>query len=231
MVELNRRVRLVAVQFSFSNSNMIPVSVKHLEKENTEERTKRKGYSRGVRVIEPTMKCSLEGFVEDLKKAGYEMVDAFYKERINPKCRKTYHMIHFLFARREFVDISDEFIKAREGIYSELHSICKSTMWRVRAFSNPLYEKGKEVHGQHSVSINTEVREPLFYPDGHLIEVWQKDAKGNRVGDVKVPLVPENRLSVVENIVTLVMALIEVVWGRYALCTDLFLSVLPYFYI
>ena len=85
MVALNGTARLVALQFSFSNPDAIPVSVKRLNRETQEERVERKNHSSGVMVIEPTEKCSLVEFLGELEAAGYEMVDGFYKMRIDAK--------------------------------------------------------------------------------------------------------------------------------------------------
>ena len=210
MVALNGTVRLVALQFSFSNPDAIPASVKRLNRETQEERVERKGHSSGVMVIEPTEKCSLAEFLGELETAGYEMVDAFYKERIDAKDsrrKRTYHMVRFLFARREFVNISDEFRTARGAIRTELRNICAGAMWRVRAFSNPFYKNGaREVSDQSALSINLEVRTPLFRPDGQIVTVWQKDANGNRMGDAPLPLKVDYCLRVVDGAITLVTA-------------------------
>lgn len=85
MVTLNSTVRLVALQFSFSNPDAIPTSVKRLNRETQEERVERKNQSSGVMVIEPTEKCSLVEFLGELEVARYEMVDGFYKKRIDAK--------------------------------------------------------------------------------------------------------------------------------------------------
>ncbi len=209
MVVLNGTVPLIALQFSFSNSNAIPTMVKRLNRETPEERVVRKDRSSGVMVIEPTAKCSLVEFLGELETAGYEMVDAFHKERIDakdPRGKKSYHMMRFLFARREFVDLSDEFKKVRDLIYFELRSICESAMWRVRVFSNPFYENGEEVPDRRAVSINLEAREPFSRPDGQPVTVWQKDENGNRVGDAPLPLKANHCLRIVNDAVRLVTA-------------------------
>ena len=206
MVALDSSVRLVALQFSFSNPGAMPVSVKRLNQETSEERNERKNHSSGTLVIEPTENCSLVDFLDDLKSAGYEMVDAFYKERIDPKYprgQRTYHMVRFLFARREFVDLSEEFKVVRDIISKELRSICEVAMWRVRTFLNPFYKDGEEVIGYRAISVNLESRKPLFCPDGQPVTVWQKDEKGNRVGDAPLPLKPDYCLRVKDNTVQL----------------------------
>jgi hypothetical protein len=175
VVALNGTVRLVALQFSFSNPDAIPATVKCQDRETQEERVVRKSHSSGVMVIDPTEKCSLVEFLGELEASGYEMVDAFYKERIDakdPRGKRSYHMVRFLFARREFVELSDEFKKVRDIIRTELRSICETAMWRVRSFSNPFYKNGEEISDQRVVSVNLEARTPLFRPDGQPVTVW-----------------------------------------------------------
>lgn len=209
MVALNGTVRLVILQFSFSNPDVIPATVKRQHRETPEERAVRKSHPSGVMVIEPTKKCSLVEFLGELEAAGYEMVDAFYKERIDakdPRGKRTYHTVRFLFARREFVELSDEFKKVRDVIRAELQSICESAIWRVRSFSNPFYKNGEEVPGQRAVSINLEARQPLFRPDGQPVTVWQKDENGKRVGDAPIPLKADYCLRIAGDAVQLVAA-------------------------
>jgi len=210
VVTLDSSVRLVALQFSFSNADAIPTSVKRLDRETPEERNERKNHASGTPLIEPTENCSLVDFLDEIKSAGYEMVDALYKERIDPKDprgRRMYHMVRFLFARREFVDLSEEFKATRDIISRELRSICEVAMWRIRAFLNPFFEKGEEVIGYHAISINLESRKPLFRPDGQPVTVWQKDEKGNRVGDAPLPLKPDHYLCIKDNAVQLTASL------------------------
>lgn len=160
MVTLNDTVRLVAMQFSFLNPVLVPASVKRLNRETQGEHMERKSHSSGVMVIEPTEKCSLVEFLGELEAAGYEMVDALYKERINykdPSGKSTYHMVRFLFARREFAGFSDEFKKAHDDIRTAFVEMCRVAMWRVRAFSNPFYKNGEEIAGQRAVSVNLEL--------------------------------------------------------------------------
>jgi hypothetical protein len=208
MVALNG-TRLVALQFSFSNPDVIPPTVKRLGRETPEERVLRKSRASGVMVIEPTERCSLVELLGELEAAGYEMVDAFYQERIDakdPRGKRTYHMVRFLFAHREFVELSDEFKKTRDIIRAELRSMCESAMWRVRAFSNPFYKNGEEIPDQHAVSINLEARQPLFRPDGQPVTVWQKDENGKKVGGAPRPIKPDYCLRIVGDAIQLVTA-------------------------
>lgn len=201
--------RVIALQFSFSNPDAIPASVKRMSRETQEERVERKSYSSGVMVIEPTEKCSVAEFLGEIEAAGYEMVDAFYKRRIDakdPRGRSSYHMVRFLFARHDFVELSDEFKKVRGVILSELQSICESAMWRVRVFSNPFYKNGEEIHGQRAVAINLEVRQPFHHPDGKPKTMWQKDGNGKRIGEAPLPLKADYCLRIAGDAVSLMTA-------------------------
>ena len=210
MVTLNGNVPIVMLQFSFSNCKAIPISVKRLNRESKEERVQRKIHpSNGVMVIEPTEKCSLAEFLGDLEAAGYELVDGFYKERIDakdPGNKRTYHMVRFFFARREFAELFDESRTVRDNIRIELQNMCEGALWRVRSFSNPFYGKGEEIFNQCAMSINLEARQPLFRPDGQPVTVWQKDENGKRVGEAPLPLKADYRLRILGDVVSLVAA-------------------------
>lgn len=209
MPELDGNFRLVTLQFSFSNPGVIPVMVKHQNRETFEERCERKHRSGGFVLIEPTEKCDLVKFLKELDEVGYILVDAFYKERIDSKdfCwTRTYHMVRFVFARRETASLSEEFKKKQCSLLSELRHICESAMWRVRAFSNPFYKNGEEIPEDRVLSINLETRVPLFHPDGQPVMVWQKDDRGKRLGDAPLPLRAEHTLSIVDRAVQLVTA-------------------------
>ena len=181
---------MVSLQFSFSNPEAIPVLVRHRSNETTEERVVRKNHASGRLVIEPTEKCSVATVFVGIESAGYELVDAFHQERIDPKDpigRRRYHTVRFQFARHEVAQVSDEFKVIRGQIRNELQDICGDSHWRVRAFLNPFYRDGEEVPGKNAVSINFEARSPLFHPDGTPVLVWRKDEKDNRLGNAPVP--------------------------------------------
>ena len=205
MIELDGSTRLISMQFSFSNINIVPKLLKERELETLEdcnERRSREG--NGEIVITPTENSFLIEFLNDLEISGYELVDAFYQPRVHPKnSRIIYHMVRFLFARREYVDISEEFKKVRDTISVELRKICEQAMWRVRAYINPYFVNNEEVFGDYALSINLEGRNPLFLPDGQPVVVWQKDGEGNRVGDAPLPLKIVHNLRIVNKVVQL----------------------------
>ena len=164
-------VRLVSLQFSFSNPDVIPPAVKRVAPETVPGRVERKSHSSGTMIIAPTEKCSIEGIVERLEAAGYELVDAVYQTRRDgkdPRLQRTYHMVRFIFARHEFAQVTPEFMGQRDAIRAALQSMSTTAMWRVRAFDNPFYHDGEEILGQRALSLNFEARQPLNNPDGTL---------------------------------------------------------------
>lgn len=207
MATLGASVRLVTLQFSFSNPDAIPAGVKQREQETAEERVERKSRSTGTMIMEPTKGVSLAGFLDELEATGYALADAFCKERLDakdPSGRRTYHVVRFTFVRHEFVNISEEFRKVQDAILAELQEMCHAAFWRVRMFLNPFYQKGDEVADQRALSINMEARQPRFLPDGQPVLVWQKDGQGQRVGDAPAPIKPDHHLRLMQNAVQLV---------------------------
>lgn len=208
MVILDRNVRRVMLQFSFSNPEVIPISMRR-KTQSEPLLFDRKTRPNGTLVISPTEKCSLAGFFRELENSGYEMVDAFYRKRIDSRDsggKKKYHMVRFIFVRHEFSELSDEFINRRNVVQTELRSICDAALWRVKLFKNKFYKDDKEINGQHALSINLDARQPLFYPDGQPVKIWKKDDSGKRMGEAPLPLKANYGLCVDDNILSLMIA-------------------------
>ena len=123
-----------------------------------------------------------------MEQVGYELVDAFYKPRIDRESGRTYHMVRFVFAHHDCVNLSDEFKRVRNTIRVALDEVCISAMWRVRAFVNPFFKNGARCDDQFALSLNFEARKPLFLPNGQPVVVWQRDASGEKVGEAPLPL-------------------------------------------
>lgn len=204
MAHLDSSIRRVALQFSFSHApDIVPSRVRSLDPETLCGSAIRKSLPvRGCTLVEPTEACSLLELLGDLEEAGCELVDGLYQERVdyrNRSLKRRYHMMRFLFVPKEHARDSVELAAARAGIREELKEICRTSLWRVRAFLNPLVEDGKIVEGQYAVSINLEVRQPLFRPDGKPVSVWRRDESGNKIGGVPLPLRPKTCLRIVKN--------------------------------
>lgn len=205
MVMLDRSVRRVMLQFSFSNPEVIPISMRR-KTQSEPLLFDRKTRPNGTLVIIPTEKCSLADFIRELEMSGYEMVDAFYRKRIDSRDsggKKKYHMVRFIFVRHEFSELSDEFINRRNVVQAELRSICSASLWRVKLFKNKFYKDDREVNGQYALSINMDARQPLLCHNGQPVTVWQKDNSGNRIGKTPLPLKAKYYLRVDGKIITL----------------------------
>ena len=199
MIKLGESVRLVMFQFSFSNLSLVPKFVRELESETEKESTKRKNQTGGEMVIEPTEKSDLASCLNQLEQAGYEMVNVSCQERLNQKKgKRNYCMVRFIFARSEYAQPSEDFLKIRDHVRIEMKRICKQAMWRVRAYSNPFYENGEELPEFRALSINLEAREPYKKPDGDPVTVWLTDDYGNRIGPAPIPISPEHQLNIEE---------------------------------
>lgn len=191
MVALDHSIRMISLQFSFSNPKLVPESIQRLEHETLQKRTEREGAIPGQLMIKPVMGCSISRVVDELEASGYILADALYKPRIvHNRAKKTYHMVRFLFVRQEFAEISDFFRAKREDILHDLAIICRDAMWRVRCYKNHFFLRGEMIKGQYFLSINLEARQPLFLPDGQPVRVWQKDEDGQRIGEAPQPVKP-----------------------------------------
>lgn len=205
---IDRTVRLVSIRFAFSRSAVVPPSVALLTSEP--KRNIRKGGPNGTMVINPLENCSGLSFIGELMDAGYELVNTVYDRRPDdndPSGRRIYHTVRFMFARSEFVDISDEFRSIRDNLLKDLRIMMKSAMWRIRAFSNPFFdEKGDVSPDFSSLNVNCEVRKPFFQPCGSPIVVWERDENDNKIGEKPIPVRQDYDLRIVDDEVTLVAA-------------------------
>jgi len=206
--ELTESVKLISLQFSFTNPEAVPASVRRVAREELAARFARKDKEgTGFLVINPTEKCSILQFLDELESAGYELIYSHHQERPDGKDargKRVYQMVRFQFALKGATEVSPEFLAVRDAVRADLRNICRLAMWRVRAFSNPLYHHGEVVPEKRSMSINLEFRQPYAHPDGTPVVVWQKDEYGQRVGDAAQPISPEYALSIVAGAVDLI---------------------------
>jgi hypothetical protein len=201
---LGSHIRLVFMQFSFSNPSNVPTSVSQLDEEPEDERAAKKSLDVGsIQLIEVTEDVFILPFLNSLEQAGYEMINAFYKNRQDTRSHRFYQMVRFAFARKEFVTISEEFRYKRQIILPDLQKMCLLAMWRVRSYQTPFFRDHNPVPGQYTMSINLEVRNPLYKKDGTPIMIQPKDANGLPVGIAR-PLVPKKELRIMGDSVEVV---------------------------
>ena len=201
--KLGSLIRLVIMQFSFSNPDIVPECVKRLPHETVEEAVARKALPVTRQpLIQPTEDVSLVEIAGMLEQERYELVSAFCKPRINQNAFGTYYMVRFVFAHRMYLDISPEFKLVQSRIREALNEICVPALWRTRSFLNPFLRGGRH-YGQYTLSMNFEVRKPLFQPNGQPAGVWQRDAAGEKVGTAPIPLKARFKLRVHDHVVGL----------------------------
>lgn len=198
MCTLDDSISLVALQFTFSNQDILPTAVQQLADETEVEQCQRIRHSgSGRELIKPTDDCSLVEFVGELEAAGYQLVSAFSQQRLQPRDqRRNYYIVRFMFARSDLVKRNEGFAMIKGEIRSNLLQLCHQALWQVRVFNNPLYEEGQEVLGQHSLMINLGKRLPLYRAGGERVAEWRKDAKGRRLGVAPVLLTARHQLRV-----------------------------------
>lgn len=194
-------VRLIAVQFSFSNPKAVPSTLRRLNAETATESAKRRlknERSDGYVILKPTENCSLSKLPDGLLMAGYKLANAFYQERL--KSGRSYHMMRFLFSREERTLSGPTHFKKirRERNEIDFRDICNSALWRAQAFSNLFYGDSEMPTGERVVNIALAARQPLFRPDGTPVTVWQKGEDGERIGDSPRALSAEYHLRLKE---------------------------------
>lgn len=184
---LNEAVRLVYVQFSFSNREAVPQGLRFLPQEKEVEHKARKAKQsaeghRNEQFIAPTEKVLARALLSTLERAGYNLVDATYQHRWGQKGR--YHMVRYVFAQ-EAVDhgVHPDFVRLRSVARINLMKLLLNSFWRVRGYRNT-GEEGS------MVSINFESRIPIVDANGNALLVWKRDKDDNKVGDGPVPLEP-----------------------------------------
>lgn len=206
LVNVQPGVRLILLQFSFSNPEVVPHSVCQLGRELGAERRMRENLPAGKLVIEPHEDVGLAGFVMQLRTNGYELVDAFHQlrdDQRNP--RRTYQMVRYVFMRREHVCSTASFVQVRATLLNGLLDLLVQALWRCRVYLNPLFVDGCRVVGESAVSINLDARKSLF-SCGQRIAVWRRDENGEKMGEAPMPIQLAYELRFRDNAIEIVPA-------------------------
>lgn len=130
--------RLILVQFSFSNKNVVPSSLPWAEEEKSHqsrERARRNTTSGNSPLVGPLESCSLEKLVDELTSdPALAIVDAFAQSRIKLENRRRYSMARFTFCEStQAREVSEEF---SELAISSLRQLAEQAIWRVRAYES-----------------------------------------------------------------------------------------------
>lgn len=202
-IKLSSSVEIIIVQFSFKNREKVPSGLRQVSKETQTEREQRTCRpNKGIRIINPTEKTEIS-ILDGLEKAGYELVDAFFKPRIDPKDIEPYQMVRFTFRSKGTAKPSWEFKRKKDENRKEMESMCYFSLWRVRGFLNPYFQNEEVVAGKNMVSINLEALTPRYNKDGTPFIEWLRDAGGKKVGENANPITPNKKLIVEDNVLKL----------------------------
>jgi len=193
---MNGSVRLVVLQFSFSNLKLIPSQIRQNSQKPPSKFADSKPGVSGEQILNPIENVGGLPFRLDLAKAGYVLVDAF--SRIDQKNGQPFGIVRFVFAHHSHATSSKEFLKVRGAADDALCELLEQAMWRVRGFLNHFFEDGVIVDNTYVVSINLEARSPLFDGNGNRLTRWKKDEHNERIGDAPVPLEPVRFLRITD---------------------------------
>lgn len=168
---LTGKDRMISIQFSFPNDDAVPIGLRSMKSEDEATAKKRKqlkNTQNGTDLFggKYPEKADLSDLPVSIVHNGYILVNATYQSRRDQHdIRKTYHMVRFMFVRKEFEDLTDErlqkFLNYRGLMLAELQGICSLAFWRVRMFRNQYHKNGAPTN-EHAISINLEARSPLF---------------------------------------------------------------------
>ena len=171
-----RDLRMVMLQFSFSNPDHVPSFIFDRRKETADEsntRQEHKALSNTDGLIPKPYPTSvmLEGLPMSLLEANWVMVDGFFQRRINPKNPDaSYNTVRFSFVQESNVDkTAEQKLFQRHFmpvVFCELQEIVQLALWRLRMYNNQHYSNGAAAPGQRALSINLEARQPLYESDG-----------------------------------------------------------------
>ena len=157
----------ILVQFSFSNSKLIPDFVPRESTETAEQSDNRKSLSNGIKLFpKPLPTCSLMGF--DPEALGLKLVDVYCQTCLHrKKSGQKYQMVRFRFCPKHYVVASSEITQHNRELMAFFRSLCDDAFWQLRSFSNPrvlVCEKSNVVlaGGKRNLSINLEFRQPRY---------------------------------------------------------------------
>lgn len=193
---LDGTVRLVILQFSFSNIRLIPSWL--LEKRvETRKLDIPREKIKGTQLFQCDKDLYVLPVISGLAEAGFVMVDAFFKWRSDGHGRQ-YSMVSFVLGLKKTAHLEDEFAEYRERSNKALALMCEQAMWRrVRGFRNSFFLRGEVVDGLYVVSIDLARRIPLLDRDGKRLVHWTIEDTG-KIDDEPVPIEPKSFLKIID---------------------------------
>jgi hypothetical protein len=164
--------RLLFIQFDLNNYEALPFNLPNLGKETIESARRRRAANRvnavKTKLVDLQKKIFAAYIPISLYTSGYVLVNVQHYERIDQNNKNIYfNALRYTFVRKEFERKDDEelkkFLPFRGVHYAGLQELCELVLWeKLRIYRNPFYTDGKEIPGQHAISLNLDGRKPLF---------------------------------------------------------------------
>ncbi len=194
-------VRMIMLQFSFSNQKQIPAWVPESLAETAEdaaERAATKVSSIGAQYLPPTERLDIGRVPDELETAGFVFNDCFWQARYALHTPKypSYYAVRYLFWRRDFAhQITEHYAPHLARARAGLTELCEQNFWRARSYQNPFVIQGQVIPDTCAISLNLEVRVPRIESNGKPVVQWRKDEASRRIGSAPEPIWPSGQLT------------------------------------
>ncbi len=186
--QLDKSVKSIMLQFRTRNNNVIPDWITRRPIENDAERKMRESNAAGVPILAPVKNISALYIRENLEESGYELVNAYAQERLDPISKNTYFMVRFLFVPKEKASIREEHKTLLAMNRGDLKQLCSEAMWTMETYKNP-HRASTAEDPQSVILLYFKDRAPYLQPNGK--PVVARKVKG--VGQA-VPVSPDYNL-------------------------------------
>jgi len=178
--------RLIFFRFLMKREH-VPAAILQRKREQ-EAAVERTAYVDRKPLLPPTENCSLRGLLAD---TGYVLVDAFCQPaKENP----TQMTVHFLFASRNNVEMSEEFAAVAGELEADFEYLCSAAFWGMMTHVNPFFQDGQPVAGERVLAFSLNKRVPRYKQNGEPELRWRRNGAGEKIGEHTVPLWPDYKV-------------------------------------
>jgi hypothetical protein len=196
MTRLDEAVKMLVIQFNFTNRKLVPFLAQDLGQEKDEQRQRRQNLPPGDLAWQ-SENCSLEQTLADLEAARLELTNIIKQYRPSEKNdSQDYYVVRFIFER---TGKGDKYREMRRASFNSL----AASIWQCKCYVNPYYLEGKPMNGYKVVNLSLSHRRPLYDSAGKPIKVWAREGR-RKVGETKIPIMAESRLRLVGGSLALV---------------------------
>jgi hypothetical protein len=143
-------VQMLLIQFNLPLKKIIPFFVR----ENKEKMMEIGKDLAGENTYSSRGKISIRSIWDEALRLGFKLVDVYYRELTDKKdLSKTFYTVYFMFGRGNDATVSEDVKKNHDAARTMLFNLSKGSIWRMKAFLNPLIVEGSEIAGKKAVSM------------------------------------------------------------------------------